>query len=133
MIERKTIESTISKTFADKFDEIVINVSQELSFTKREMVEELNCANFLAAYNLSRVLKRLEIFTVNKLYRTDPFSLVRSKGIGETAIYVAMCILDANEYDVKKWWGWKETNTVKFSAFKHRATRRIAKKGKHEV
>lgn len=132
MIERKAIEKTIGKGFADKLDEVIIDVSQDISFTRREMVEILGCANFLAAYRLQRVLKRLKIFTAAKLFRTDPFSLVRSKGIGEAAIYVAMCILDSKQYNVEEWWGWKETNALKFSSFKHRAIRK-ASRNKQEV
>lgn len=132
MIERKTIESTIGKTFADKLDEIVFSASQDLTFTRREMVEQLGCANFLAAYRLEKVLRRLNIFTAGKLFRTDPVSLARAKGIGETAIYVAMCILHHKNYDVAEWWGWKETNTLKFGAFKANAIKR-ARKRRHEV
>ena len=132
MINRKTIETTIGKTFADKLDELVLDISEELSFTRRQMIEDLGCANFLAAYRLQKVLKRLGITTVNKLFKTDPLSLARSKGIGETAIYVAMCILNARHKNVSVWWGWKETNTLKFNAFKEKAIKR-ARKRRHEV
>jgi len=132
MIERLVIETTIGKGFADKLDEIIIHVSQDLSFTRRDMVEVLGCANFIAASRLNKVLKKLQIYSAAKLFRTDPFSLVRAKGIGETSMFVAMCILDSKKYDVVKWWGWKGTNGVKFSTFKHNATRRASKR-KQEV
>lgn len=132
MIDLTTVEKTIGKTFADKLDEIAFNPSQDLTFTKREMITKLGCANFLAAYRLEKVLKRLKIFTAGKLFRTDPMSLARARGIGETAIYVAMCILAYKEYDVSEWWGWKETNNLKFNAFKQKAIKR-ARKRKHEV
>jgi hypothetical protein len=132
VIPRGTVEATIGKTFADKLDEIVFHVSQELTFTRREMVEELGCANFLAAYRLAKVLKRLNIFTAGKLFRTNPIDLARCRGIGETSIFVAMCILDYKEYNVPQWWGWKETNILKFNAFKQKAIKR-ARKRRHEV
>jgi hypothetical protein len=132
VINRKTIETTIGKTFADKLDELVLDISEELSFTKRQMIEDLGCANFLAAYRLQKVLKRLGITTVSRLYKTDPMSLARCRGIGETAIYVAMCILHTRHKDVNVWWGWKETNSLKFNAFKQKAIKR-ARKRKHEV
>jgi hypothetical protein len=132
-MDRKVVEKTIGKTFADKLDSVVINVSQELSFTRREMVEVLGCANFAAATRLEKVLKRLKIFTAAQLHRTNPFDIVRVRTIGETSIYVAMCILDAAKYDVEKWWGWKDTNDVKFSSFKHNAIRRAKKRGAQEV
>lgn len=132
MLERKTVEKVIGKGFADKLDEAIFHVSQDLSYTRREMVEELGCASFIAAARLEKVLKRLKVFTPAQLYRTDPFSLARSKGIGESALFVAMCILDANKYNVEKWWGWKESNVVKFSTFKHHAIKR-ARRHKQEV
>jgi len=133
MLTRETVESTIGKGFADKLDEVIIEISEDFKFTRREMVEELGCANFVAAYRLQRVLKRLKITSPHELYKLDPFSLVRSKGIGEAAMFVAMCILDAGQYDVAKWWGWKNTNTLKFSSFKAKAVRRASKRGKQEV
>lgn len=133
MIKHEVIVKTIGKGFAEKLDEVVIDASQDLTFTRRDMVETLGCANFLAAYRLTKILKRLKIFTAGKLFRTDPVSLARSKGIGEASIFVAMCVLDSKGYDVAKWWGWKGTNTLKFSSFKHKAMRRAAKGGKQEV
>jgi hypothetical protein len=133
MLDRKVVEKTIGKTFADRLDESILNVSRDLSFTRREMVELLGCANFVAAARLEKVLKRLKIHTPAQLHKTDPFSLLRSRGIGETSMFVAMCILEANEFDVEKWWGWKQgDNVVKFSTFKHHAAAR-ARKHKQEV
>jgi hypothetical protein len=131
MIERKIVEKVISKGFADKLDETIIDVSRDISFTRREMVEDLGCANFLAAYRLQRVLKRLKITTFRQLFDTDPFSLARAKGIGEAAIFVAMCMLDNAQYSVEEWWQW-DGNNVKFSAFKAQAIRKANKRG-HEV
>ena len=132
MLTRKQVETTIGKTFADKLDEIVLDIGPKLIFTRRDMVEELGCANFVAGARLQKVLRRLGIETAAELFRTDPFSIVRCKGIGETSMFVAMCILDHAQYNVEDWWGWKETNDLKFSSFKHNATRR-ARKSKHEV
>ena len=128
MLKRDVVEKTIGKTFADKLDELIIDVSHELTFTRREMVEDLRCANFLAANRLNKVLKKLSISTPAQLNRTDPFSLLRVKQVGEATVFVAMCILDANGYSVEKWWGWKDTNVLKFSAYKHQAARRSSKR-----
>lgn len=132
MLNRETVESIIGKGFADKLDEVVLEVSPQLTFTRRQMVEDLGCANFVAAAILQKALRKLSIATPAQLFKTDPFSLVRTKGIGEAAMFVAMCILDTAQYNVKDWWGWKETNDLKFSSFKHNATRRASKR-KHEV
>lgn len=131
MIRRETITQVIGKTFADKLDELVFQ-SGEMGYSRREMVDELGCANFIAAARLQKVLRRLGVNTPAQLYKTDPFSLARSKGIGEASIFVAMCILDASKYDVLKWWGWKDTNDVRFSTFKRQAITRASKR-KQEV
>lgn len=128
MIKREIVEEVIGKTFADKLDQVFFDVSPHLRYSRRTMVTDLNCANFIAAVKLAKVLHRLKIRTVANLYKLDPFSLARTKGIGETTLFVATCILDANGYDVAKWWGWKQDNVVKFSTFKHHAVRRATKR-----
>jgi hypothetical protein len=133
MLTRNIVETTIGKTFADKLDEVIFEVSPKLTFTRRQMVEDLGCANFNAAALLQKALRKLSVETPAQLFRTDPFSIVRIKGIGETAMFVAMCILDYAQYNVQEWWGWKETNTLKFSSFKHNAIRRATKRGKHDI
>lgn len=132
MLTKETVANTIGKNFADKLDETILFVSRDISYTRRQMIDDLGCANFQAAYRLQRVLKRLEIYTPAKLFRTDPMSLARAKGIGEAAIFVAMCILDFEKYDVAEWWGWNKTNTVKFSTLKSKAIKKASKR-KHEV
>lgn len=132
MLKRSTVEKTIGKSFADKLDEVVLDAGPNLSFSRRQMVDELGCANFIAAVRLAKVLRRLDIRTALQLSRTDPFSLARARGIGETALFVAMCILEAHGFNVEKWWGWKATNVVKFSTFKSNAMSR-ARRHKQEV
>ena len=127
MIARAKVEAVIGKGFADKLDEMVFH-SGDMGYTRREMVEELGCANFVAAERLGKVLRRLQIHTPAQLHKTDPFSLARARGIGEACIFVAMCILDAKGYDVVKWWQWKDTIDVKFSSFKAHALSRASKR-----
>lgn len=130
MIARETVEKVIGKGFADRLDELVF-MSGDMGYTRREMVEEIGCANFIAAARLGKVLRRLQVNTPKELYKLDPFSLARSKGIGEAALFVAMCILDANKFDVIKWWGFTGT-TAKFSTYKHHAITQ-SRKRKQEV
>lgn len=134
-MDRSKIESVLGKTFADSLDETVVN-SGYLVFTKREMIENLGCANFAAASRLDSVLKKLKIKTAKQLQQTDPFSLLRTTGVGLTTMYVAMCILDYAGVDVEKWWGWKQEKQqgviLKFSSYKHKASRR-ALKHKQEI
>ncbi len=122
MLARTEVEKVIGKGFADKLDEPVFT-SGNWEITRRKMVSDIGCANFIAAGKLAKVLRRLKINSPTQLYRLDPVSLARAKGIGESCIFVAMCILAYNEYDVIKWWD-KET---KFSAVKK------ARKNRQEV
>ena len=127
MIARDKVETVIGKGFASKLDTDIFYVTYSFKYTRRKMVEELGCANFIAAARLAKVLRRLHVYSAAQLHRTDPFSLARTRGIGESCIFVAMCILDSRGYDVVKWWGWKDTNDVKFSTYKHNAIRRSNK------
>lgn len=130
MLAREIVQEVIGKGFADKLDEYVFE-SGSILYTRREMVEKIGCANFIAAAKLAKVLRRLQIHTPTQLYKLDPHSLARSRGIGEAAIFVAMCILEANDFDVMKWWEFSGA-TTKFSSFKHNAIRKSRSK-KQEV
>ena len=127
MIGREYVEKIIGKGFADKLDEIVFDIGS-LQYSRRQMVEELGCANFIAAARLQKVLRRLGIKNGKQLYNLDPLSLARAKGIGETALFVAMCILDSGNLDVVEWWQYNG-NRTKFSTFKSHALRRAKKRG----
>lgn len=135
MILRKTVEKIIGKTYADKLDEPLFVVGT-MSYSRRQMVEDLGCANFVAATRLSKVLNKLRVHTSRQLFMIDPASLFRVHGIGESCMFVAMSVIDANGFDVDEWWDRNfekhGDNVVKFSAYKHQVTRR-AKKRKQVV
>lgn len=133
MITRTKVEKVIGKGFADILDEEVFKVTINWFYTRREMVEKLGCANFIAAAKLAKVLRKLSITTPKKLYELDPSSLARTRGIGAACIFVAMCILDAETYDIIEWWEYEQgNNTVKFSSFKSHVMNRASKR-KQEV
>lgn len=126
MMHRDSIERVISKGFADRLEETIFSVGKT-EYSRRMMVEELGCANFIAAAKLTKVLRRLKITTVKSIWDMNPVDLARSKGIGEASIFVVMCLLDAHKFDVEKWWGWND-NVVKFSTFKNNAISRAKKR-----
>ena len=132
MLTPKTTTKILGKTFSDHLDELIIDAGPQLQFSRRTMITEVGCANFIAARAVHSLFNRLGITTARQLFHTDPFSLARVRGVGETALFVVACILDAKGHDVEQWWGWKDTNVVKFSTFKHHATVR-ARKRKQEV
>lgn len=113
MIKREVIHATLGKGFADKMDDMILNVSSELSYSRREMIDFIGNANFSAAARLNKVLKKLKVSTIKDLAKLDPFSMYRMKGIGDTTVYVAMCILDAHKYNVMEWWNWKDDSQKK--------------------
>lgn len=86
MLSKEIVSNVIGKTFADKLDESVIE-SGKIAYTRRQMVEDLGCANFMAAARLQKVLRKLKIYTATQLANTDPFSLARVKGIGESCMF----------------------------------------------
>ncbi len=126
MMQRDSIEHVLSKGFADKLDEAIFTVGDK-EYSRRNMVEELGCANFIAAAKLTKVLRRLKINTVRDIWDINPVDLARAKGIGEASIFVVMCLLDAHKFDVEEWWGWNN-NSVKFSTFKSNAISRAKRR-----
>jgi hypothetical protein len=86
----------------------VFSVSGELRFTRKEAIEELKCANWIALAKLAKMLRRLKIKTARQLFLADPKDLIDTKGIGVTTLYVAMCVLDHHGYRVAEWWGWEK-------------------------
>ena len=98
------------------------------TYTRQEMIDTLGCGNFAAASHLTAVLKRLGVTTIAALYKLDPGSLARQRLVGITTLYVAMCVLDSEGYDIAKWWGWHQEKVVKFSTYKHRLLQRAKKR-----
>ena len=123
MLEREKVEKVIGKTFADNLDEEIFKVNINWFYTKREMVEELGCANFIAAVKLAKVLKRLNVANPQELKKIDPISLARAKGVGPASLFVAMCILEKHNYDAVKWWGYNG-NLNKFNTAARKARKR---------
>ena len=131
MLKREIVQNIIGKTFADGLDRVVFECGN-MTYTKRTMVDELHCGNYIAAVNLAKVLRRLGVVSAAQIYRLGPDSLMRAKGIGDAAIFVAMCILHAEGYSVPKWWGWDEDNQLKFHSYRKHVIQR-AKKRKQDV
>jgi len=103
MIARTKVEKIVGKPFADKLDEPVFKVNNWV-YTRRQMVEDVGCANFIAASRLAKVLRRLGVAGAGGLFKLDPASLARVRGIGESSIFVALCILDHAQYNINDWW-----------------------------
>jgi hypothetical protein len=126
---RVNAQQMIGKAFVEKLETEVVLKIGDTEFARQGMIDSLGCANFNAAARISRTLKRLRVHSIPELFRMDPATLYRIRGVGDTQVYVIMCVLDHFGYSVKEWWGWsEESNRVTFSTHKHRikvrATRR---------
>jgi hypothetical protein len=107
----------------------VFYVSDELSFTRNEAIQNLQCANWVALRKLERLMKRQKIRTARQLFITPPAKLIDTDGVGIVTLFVAMCILDYYEFDVAEWWGWRErekTRQKKTTAEVHAAMRQAS-------
>ena len=99
-------------------------------WSRLSLVEDLGIGNFTAAMRLSRTLKKLNIRTASQLFRTDPCSLARIRGVGMAQLFVAMAILDHAGISVAEWWGWDGDRPVRtFTTYKHNLVYRTKKQG----
>jgi len=123
------INKSLGKTFVAGLHDVKLVIGKT-EFTHQQMIDLLGCGNFAAAARLTKVLKRLGVTTIPMLRKLDPASLFREKNVGMTTVYVAMCVLDAHQYDVEEWWGWKQQkdNVVKFSTYKHKLLQRTKRR-----
>lgn len=103
MLSREIVEPHLGKTFADSLDAPFV-VFFRRTWTRRNVVDNLNLANMLAVVRLARVLERLRIQTPAQLASVDPMSLYRVKGVGSTQVFVAMSLLACFGYDPLSWW-----------------------------
>lgn len=123
-MELDQVRNTIGKTFADHLDREVLSVGP-IKISAHTLVNEVGCANVVAAHGLSTTLRRLRIKSIKELADIDPASLYRVQGCGHTQVYVAMCLLEHHGVDVSSWWGWN----VKGSAVQRNARQRKTKRG----
>jgi hypothetical protein len=72
-------------------------------FTRERAVRELGISSFRAASNLQRAIDELNIGDIRKLAKTTPHDLLAVDGVGERAVFVAMCAIDANGGDGARW------------------------------
>lgn len=112
MLNYTTIHAILGKGFADKQEEVVFE-SGYMQYTRRNFTQDIGCANLIAAGRLAKVCRRLKINTLPQLFKTDPYSLYRCKGIGDASLFVAMCILDSSGFDAVKWWGPEKQEKLK--------------------
>src|SRR5580765_1389268 len=121
----KHVYSVLGKTMVDMLHQPALTIGKTV-FTRQDLIDKLGCGNFNAASRLTRILKELDITTTSQLAKLDPASLMRKKNVGMVTMYIAMCLLDFDDYNVEQWWGWNQEKdkVVKFSTYKHNLARR---------
>lgn len=122
------INTTIGKTFADHLSRPVLTIG-DIEVSAHALVNEVGCANLVAAQGLSATLKRIRCRSIKELANLDPMSLYRVQGCGHTQVYVAMCLLEHHGVDPSKWWGWE----TKGSSVQRQARLKKSKGGAHDV
>lgn len=112
MLNYTVLHATVGKGMADKQEEICFQLGGN-TYSKRIFLEDIGVANWVAIAKLSKVLRRLKITTPEGLFKLDPYSLHRAKGIGDTALFVAMHILHYHGYKPMEWWGDEKIERLK--------------------
>lgn len=126
-------KDALGKTFVDHEDAPIF-ILGNFTCSRIDLARKLGCAHPTAAVRLATALNEAGINTVAQLFKTAPVDLITVPGVGITMLYTAMCVLDANGYDVQAWYGWNK-ETVTASTLKHRKDREATheKTGRREA
>ena len=129
---RFTHDSLMDKSFLNSIDSVVLTVG-DAHMSGRQVAKKLGIANLQAARRLSKVCAALQVESVRALYALGAIPLVRTKGVGNATMWVAMHLLDAHGYSVERWWGWTDGGrTPKFSSYRHKLMAQAKVRGTHE-
>lgn len=115
--------SLLGKGFTDRMNEVVLEVGKD-RWTRQELIDQLHCANFRAAHMLSEGLRLFQPRSVKELMnRITIYDLMSVEGIGVTAGYVWMCLLEAMGINPLTWLQRgqkKEDHALSLTAYKLR-------------
>ena len=110
----------LSKTFTNKQQEGILTIGRDV-WTRQQIVDDLHCGNFIAAQNLSKVARKLEVRSLEDLASQYSLEdLFSQTGVGITTMYVLMCALEAKHRDPMKWIDRKPDEVVTLDTEKHR-------------
>ena len=128
--------SLLGKTFIDRQQEGILAIGKDV-WTRQEIIDQLHCGNMVAAQNLTKVARKLQVDSLDQL--TSRFTmedLFREVGFGITTMFVLMCAQEAQHHDPIKWVDKKPEDFVTLSTVKHRVVHeqreqaRVARKAK---
>jgi hypothetical protein len=119
-------ERLLGKTFFDKQNEALLIIGKDM-WTRQELVDHLHVGHFIAAANLSRIAKKLDVESLAQLAaRFSMEDLFKETGFGITTMVVLMAALEAKQRDPMKWIDRKGDEIVTLSTEKHRALKQPA-------
>lgn len=103
MITLNKLRPRLGKTFIDRLTgDVVLSIGSQ-TYSRDGLVRELKVGNFAAARRLGKVLEELEITRVEDLASLAPEDLARVRGVGETTVYVLLCLQDALRQKPLEW------------------------------
>ena len=92
----------LGASFVHKQNEIVLRVGSK-QWTRMQLVQQVGVGNLAAAAKLSTVLRKTKVDSLEKLYAVDPRDFALIPQLGETTVFVAMAVLQANGFNVDRW------------------------------
>jgi hypothetical protein len=114
-------ERLLGKTFIEKQQEGILAIGRDI-WSRQEIVDELHCGNFVAAQNLTKVARKLDVDSLDQLLnRFTIEDLFAQDGFGITTMFVLMCAQEARKKDPLAWVDRKPDEMVTLSTEKHRA------------
>ena len=103
MINPHDHEKFLGKHFVTRQDAPILRIGGR-EWSRTELVQVIGVGNFAAAGALTTVCRKAGIKSVEELYAVDPRELASVKGFGETKVFVAMAVLQAEGFDARGWW-----------------------------
>jgi len=123
-------ERLLGKTFIDKQNEGVLIIGKDV-WTRKEMVEELKCGNFVAALNLTKIAATLQVDSLKQLAsRFSMEDLFAESRFGVTTMFVLMCALEHAQRNPLEWVHRKPSEVVTLATEKHRVLTSLKTKAK---
>lgn len=99
----KSITPQLGKTFIDRLVNTPLVTINGTTWTRDRLVRAAACGNFAAAKRLEHALVQLGVDSSAQLNGALIEELAKVKGVGETTIYVLLCIQEATGESVSKW------------------------------
>jgi hypothetical protein len=113
----------LGKHLIDLQEEEILVIGKD-SWSRQEIVDLLHCGNFVAAQNLSKLAKKLDVESLEQLLsRFTMEDLLAETGVGVVTIFVLMCAMDSRKKDPMKYVNRKPADIVTLSSEKRRAVK----------